>query len=539
MRLSTLLPAAALLAATAATASPTDPVRAFVTYQQLPPGIASELNLLRVGNAVVLEGAVIPTINSVSITAPRAVLDYLATDPRVLAIRPQRKLKLHHYSSVEQINARGVELAETVGPAACSKERPGVTGAGVTVAVIDSGVHAAHPGLLGRVLTGLNFEGSLPQRETGVVSVEEADAYAEATGPTALQDEVGHGTHCAGTIGGDGTGSSGLNLAGVAPGVEMISMKIASGANGVVADAGFEANAVRAIDYLTRHKDTLNARVASNSWGLLAEEEQAILLGPTDFDPVQAAVRAAVEAGIVMVFAAGNDGPGPDTVRAFPNAMEEVITVGSACKASFGSCPAGEMNDFSSRGASVDVAAPGDQILSAQSPNSVLAPLGQTLEGDYFGDSPQDEAQNRINYMRLSGTSMATPHVAGVVALLLEASPELTPAEVRTILTTTATDMAIEGHEELLPGFDLASGHGLVNVRKALAMAVGAPVTDSCPAATPTTPVTPVTPPPAPPAVTPVTPAPAVTEGRFGGGAFGLGLLVLLMAAGERRRRRG
>ena len=141
--------------------------------------------------------------------------------------------------------------------------------------------------------------------------------------------------------------------------------------------------------------------------------------------------------------------------------------------------------------------------------------------------------------MRLSGTSMATPHVAGVVALLLEANPELTPAEVRTILTTTATDMAIEGHEELLPGFDLASGHGLVNVRKALAMAVGAPVTDSCPAATPTTPVTPVTPPPAPPAVTPVTPAPAVTEGRFGGGAFGLGLLVLLMAAGERRRRRG
>lgn len=532
---------AACTAFAAQAASPTDPLRVIVTYQQLPPGIASELNLMRAGQSVVLDGSVLPTINSVALTAPRELLEVLARDSRVLAIRPQRKLKLNLYGSVEQINARGVELPETVGPAACSKMRPGVTGKGVTVAVIDSGIHAAHVGLLGRVLEGFNFEGSLPQRETGVLGVEEMDAYAEATGAVALQDEVGHGTHCAGIIGGDGTGAAGLNLAGVAPGVNLISMKIASGANGVVADAGFEANSVRAIDYLTRHKDTLKVRVASNSWGLLEEEEQAILLGPTDFDPVKAAVEAAVDAGIVMVFAAGNDGGSAteDTIRAVPNSLDEVITVASACKANHGSCPAGQVNDFTSRGAAVDVAAPGDQILSTQSPNSILAALGQTLEGDYFGDTPQTSAQNRANYMRLSGTSMATPHVAGVVALLLEANPTLTPKQVREILVTTATDMVVEGDPELKPGFDKASGFGMVNVRKALAMAVGAPVSSSCPTTTPTPPVTTPTPTPTP---TPPVSAPAtVTDAGRYGGSFGAGvtLLLALGAVGRRTRRHG
>ena len=176
----------------------------------------------------------------------------------------------------------------------------------------------------------------------------------------------------------------------------------------------------------------------------------------------------------------------------------------------------------------MDVTAPGDQILAAMSPNSVLAPLGQTVEGDYFGDSPADEAQNRLFYMRLSGTSMATPHVAGVVALLLEANPDLTPAEVRQILVDTADDMVIDGDPELLPGFDNASGYGQVNVRRALAAAVGAPPPDAlCPTSVPETPGNPVTP-----------PAGSVGDGgRFGGGGFGIGLLMGLGLLGGLRRR--
>jgi len=516
-----LLPMAALLTPAHAATPDADLVRAIVTYKSLPAGIAGELNLMRIGDAVIREGTVLPTIHSVALTAPRPLLEVLAKDPRVLAIRPQRRLQLHLHSSVTQLNARDVDQPETVGPAACAKVRPGVTGAGVTVAVIDSGVHAAHPALLGRVLEGYNFEGSLPQRELGVLTAEESDTYALATGPIALQDEVGHGTHCAGIIGGDGTGASGLDLRGVAPGVSFIAMKIASGANGVAADIGFEANAVRAVDYLTRHHEALGVRIASNSWGLLAEEEQAILLGPTDFDPVAEAIRAAVAKGIIMVFSAGNDGggPGEDTMRPFPNSMEEVIAVASACKADHGSCPAGSVSSFTSRGAAVDVAAPGDQILSTMAPNSVLAPIGQTLEGDYFGDAPADQVQNRLSYMRLSGTSMAAPHVAGVVALLLEANPALTPAAVREILIRTANDMAVDGDAELVEGFDHASGYGMVDVRRALAMAVGAPPGSQCVGMPDKPPSTPVLP-----------------EGRLGG-SLGTGLLAILLAAGLSRRR--
>lgn len=239
------------------------------------------------------------------------------------------------------------------------------------------------------------------------------------------------------------------------------------------------------------------------------------------------AVQNAVAADISMVFAAGNDGGGPDqdTLRDIPNAMEEVIAVASACKADHGSCPAGSVNSFSSRGAGVDVAAPGDQILSAMSP-SILAPLGQALEGDYFGETPQDQLQNRALYMRLSGTSMAAPHVAGVVALLLQANPALTPADIRRILADTATDMAVDGDPELVPGFDKASGHGMVNVRKALAAAVGAPLGDVCPAGPGTPPVTPPTAPP--------------TGNGSSGGAWGLlSLLGLLAALAGRRRAQG
>lgn len=503
-----------LLAFSAPLSAATEVLRpVFIQYHApMPAGIAGELNLLGVPN-----GVVVPSINAVAVTAPDALIAVIAQDSRVRAIRAQRRLQLHLYGSVSQIAARDVDVPEMTGEASCPLERPGVTGAGVTVAVVDSGVFAAHPALLGRVLEGRNFELSLLQRElSGVLSAEEWDLYATASGPTALQDEVGHGTHCAGIIGGDGTGASGLDLRGVAPGVNMVSMKIASAVNGVVEDIGFEANSVMALDYLVRHHEELGVRVASNSWGLLAEEVQSPIFGATDFDPVAEVVKAAHAEGIVLVFSAGNDGGDAENpaIRAVPNAMDEVIAVASACKADNGSCAGGGINGFSSRGAAVDVAAPGDQILSAMSP-SILAPIGQALEGSYFGDSPQDEVANRALYMRLSGTSMSAPHVAGVVALLLEANPDLSPEQVREVLVNTADDMIGEEGSELLEGFDTASGFGMVNTRKALATAMGAPYAEL-------------------PATCKVSAPAARVQGRFGGALAPLLLLLLVSAAGLR-----
>lgn len=439
---------------------------AFIGFkQEVDASIAQELTLKGIQ-----QGRVIPTINAVSVVAPRELLLQYAADPRVRGVRLQRKLDLHLYASRPQIAADGLAEAETASAETGGLDRPAVDGSGVTVAVIDTGIFMPHPdfGVPGasRVIAGANFEMSLYNRMLGVLPVEVWDAYAAGTEALALQDEVGHGTHVAGTIAGDGFAASGIDNRGIAPAANLVSLKIASPGNGVVEDIGFEANAVAAIDYMIRHREALgNVAVANNSWGLLAEEAQG-LLGPTDFDPVAEVVRAAVDAGIVLVFSAGNDGPDPDTVRAIPNAMDEVISVASSCKAHDG-CTLGMVNDFSSRGASVDVAAPGDNILAASSP-SVLYPLGQF---GYFGDAPQDELQNRIGYMHMSGTSMASPHVAGVVALVRQANPELTPAQVREVLIATADDMVVDGDPELLPGFDHASGWGQVNTRKAVALA--------------------------------------------------------------------
>lgn len=416
----------------------------------------------------VVNGLELPSIDAVAATLPAEAVADVAALPGVRAVVPQRKLKLNLYRSKEQINALGVDKPEQYQHQGETYTRPGVTGKGVTVGIIDSGIFAEHPGFGGRVVKGLNFELS-ELLDEGVVSVEEWDAYAETTGPSALQDEVGHGTHVAGTVGGDGSGGqSDRNLAGVAPGVEFISLKIASAANGVVEDVGFEENAMAAIDYLIRHPD-LGVKLTNNSWGLLETEPGEGGLGePTDFDAANAMVEKASAEGITMVFSAGNDGPEPGTINLDPGGTPSAITVAAACKGTEegqgGSCPAGEITEFSSRGTAdgdgpqVDVSAPGDQILAPVSP-SVLKALDQCPDS------------GELLYYCISGTSMAAPHVAGVVALMQEVNPKLTPAQAEACLEATAVDM-------LAAGLDIHSGYGMVDTKAALRCAYALVPTD-------------------------------------------------------------
>ncbi len=412
----------------------------------------------RLDDLGVVRGLELRAIDAVAVTAPADVVPALRSLPGVVAVEPQRPLELHLFASRAQIGADAVDTPATYEVDGTSFERPGVTGAGVTVGIIDSGIFSQHPGFGGRVVAGYNFEFSeLP--DSGGIPAEQWDAYAEATGASALQDEVGHGTHVAGTVGGSGAGAtSGEDLRGIAPSVEFVSLKIASAANGVAEDIGFEENALAAIDYLIRHPD-LGVTLTNNSWGLLETEPGTGGVGePTDFDAAKAMVRAASEAGITMVFSAGNDGPEPGSINEDPGGAPEAITVAAACKGEEhgGSCPLGQITDFSSRGAEdgsgpqVDVSAPGDQIKAPVSP-SILAPLTEC-------EAPQDDPL----YYCISGTSMASPHVAGVVALMQELKPDLTPAEAERCIVDTADDM-------LEPGFDIASGHGLVDTPGALA----------------------------------------------------------------------
>lgn len=472
-------------------------------------------------------GVELSSIDAVAATVPSAVVPQLTALPGVRAVVPQRRLELHLYRSKDQIKANGVDEADRYTTGGATFERPGVTGEGVTVGVIDSGIFAEHPGFGGRVVQGLNFELS-ELVDSGIVPASQWDTYAESTGASALQDEVGHGTHVAGTVGGDGGGAqTDRDLSGVAPDVSLVSLKIASAANGVVDDIGFEENALAAIDYVIRHPE-LDMRLTNNSWGLLEEEPGSVPGAgePTDFDAAKAVVEAASAAGITMVFSAGNDGPEPGSINEDPGSAPSAITVAAACKGieegQGGSCPAGEITDFSSRGAAdgtgpqADVAAPGDQILAPVSPVSVLTPLTQCLD-------PAEPL-----YYCISGTSMAAPHVAGVVALMQQVKPDLSPAQAERCLKTTAVDL-------LTPGFDISSGEGMVDTVAALRCTYA--LTNPTAVGTAITPIAGPAPAAAPGAV-----APAGTGGRLpatgGEAALAVAALTALGSAALLRRTR-
>ncbi|ARK30055.1 Serine protease AprX [Halalkalibacter krulwichiae] len=143
-------------------------------------------------------------------------------------------------------------------------------------------------------------------------------------------------------------------------------------------------------------------------------------------DPMVQIVEEAWDRGIVVCVAAGNEGPRPQTI-ASPGVSEKVITVGALDNKNNVDRTVDEIASFSSRGPTIygavkpDIVAPGVNIISLRSPNSYL---------DKFSKSSRHET----NYFILSGTSMATPICAGIVALMLEQSPHLTPDEVKDYL---------------------------------------------------------------------------------------------------------
>jgi serine protease AprX len=333
----------------------------------------------------------------------------------------------------------------------------------VTVAVIDTGVDYTHPDLADRVVESVNFEPGwfFDMINDGLYS----DRLAEATGSPI--DTYGHGTFVAGVVAGTGGAGAGADFSGVAPGASLVNLKIADVHEGLVCDVpcdfGWEINALVAYEWMIENRNDPafpgGIRVASNSWSIFEVDSEV--------EPITLIVKAAAERGIVNVFAAGNDGPDPNTVAPGPNSLEEVITVAAACKTAgyqeTERCRRGQIASFSSRGPQVDVVAPGVSIYSAMAHVSVLGPISDHTPPPGPSD-PAAFAGNAASYFGADGTSAAAPHVSGIVALLLEANPRLTPAEVEGILVATAVDRGNRG-------FDTSWGFGLVNAHRAVAMA--------------------------------------------------------------------
>ncbi len=298
----------------------------------------------------------------------------------------------------------------------------GYTGKGTTVAVIDSGIDATHPDLpLGtkvvqnvKLLVGVGIFGS---QATYLENVANTDTSS------------GHGTHVAGTIAGLGTASNGL-YRGVAPEAQLVGIGAGEGLNILWALEGF--------NYVIKNKEAYGIDVINNSWGTTGD------YSPNN--PINIASKKAYEKGMVVVFAAGNSGPKDNTLNPY-SAAPWVISVAAGTKDK-------KLANFSSRGISghevihPDITAPGENIIATKSSTGlVMNSLGSIKDVSYIAP------KHLPFYTTSSGTSMAAPHIAGVVALMREASPGLQPDLVLTILQETADPMSSYKYHEVGSGY--------------------------------------------------------------------------------------
>jgi len=358
--------------------------------------------------------------------------------PGVTSVSENRRL--HYLSRSSALLAMFRFLDESVPTikADQARARYGVSGRGIGVAILDSGIDGLYQqdvGFPGRTVQNLK------------VLVNQADIVCFKGLPCAgsiyienlpnSETSVGHGTHVSGIAGGNGSMSGGL-YTGVAPGSNLIG--IGTG------DILFIFWALAGFDYILQNQDRYNIKVVNNSWGTSGAFDPK--------DPINIATKQVTKRGITVVFAAGNDGPDQNTLNPY-SVAPWVIGVAAACSATDTLAqrvhcqPGGHLADFSSRGIPGDplyhptVTAPGVHVISTR------ASTGTVLNGS---DAPHDFDLTSSCGMRqefvtfytcASGTSMASPHVTGVVALMQErAGGRLTPAQVRKLLIQTADPMA-------------------------------------------------------------------------------------------------
>lgn len=367
-----------------------------------------------------LQAEVAGVFQTVSRKTPEMISIWLADTVIVKAPASEWRKVLHHFEGIKITANHKIDLIKPIDEPIVGVSNPvnyglnkigvdkvwkefGISGKGVTVGIIDSG-WSQHPDLAGKVILSKDFTGEF-----------------EGDGPN---DVMGHGTHCMGIIGG---GNASGTAIGVAPDVKFIVARIfpkdGSGTLAMVLEA-MHWIAEPDGDYDTDDRPD----IISNSWGSIA---QTYL-----WEPI---TRWKKLIGILPVFAAGNKGPRKRSVGA-PAGYPHAIAVGAT-----------DSNDdlapFSSRGPShyyrktyikPEIVAPGDKIYSAY--------LDQ-------------------GYRYWSGTSMATPFISGVAALVLQANPELTVKQLETILLEATRDLGKKGK-------DNQTGYGLINAYEAVTSAI-------------------------------------------------------------------
>src|SRR5438067_828176 len=386
------------------------------------------------GDAVLAEHE---SIDAITAVVGADELEALASDDAVVGISQDAVVRPHGLLGLDGGvvggvvnvvgNVVGILLpngADTSGPVvapAVLRQTLGVdstswAGRGVGVAVIDSGLEMSSE-FSNRITASYDF------RNGASLSIS----------PT---DEYGHGTHVAGTIGGSGALSYNAAYHGLAPKVKFVVLKVLDGTG-----AGFTSDVIRAIDFAVANKAALGIDIINLSLGHPIYE-------PAATDPLVQAVERASRAGVIVVAAAGNYGKNPTTGEVgyagitSPGNAPSAITAGALRIEDTVSRSDDSIPDYSSRGptwydgfAKPDFVAPGHNIIAVAA-----------KQGTLYKTYPQLKADNS-NYMRLSGTSMATAVTTGVIAQMLEANrytnnypyhPSLTPNAVKAMLQYSA-----------------------------------------------------------------------------------------------------
>ena len=363
--------------------------------------------------------------------AARSDVDYVALD---------REVKLLGHVSLTS----GADAARVMG-----NYNPTYDGTGIGIAVLDSGLDLNHTAFT---------------QESG--SASRIAFSRDFTGENRTDDPYGHGSHVASIAAGNGQVSNGA-YRGIAPNAKLVNLRVLNSQG-----KGTVSQLLAAIDWIKSNRTTYNIRVVNLSLGTSAVDSYTV-------DPLCLAVRGLVDAGVVVVAAAGNEGKDGAGNKIYgqihsPGNDPSVITVGAAN--TFGTDARNDdaVTTYSSRGPTrsfwtdsfgtrhydnlikPDLVAPGNKIIDAQAAGNLLVTQNPTLDANVSGSAARDQ-------MYLSGTSMATPVAAGAAALLLQANPNLTPNLVKALLMYTA---------QQLPGYNtFEQGAGELNLEGAMRLA--------------------------------------------------------------------
>ena len=358
----------------------------------------------------------------------------------------------------------------------------GVSGEGIVVAMVDTGVDNEHPGLNQKFVAGYDAVCYLHTDPTCAIS---GFGSRETDGTFDPDDAHQHGTACMGMAAATGLDSSGAQTEfyGSAPNSSLVDVRIGTdlGAGpfeNYVLEQEFYESAMNGLQWIIDHKDDAwqgadeslhGIDIISLSWGITSHED-----GGSDGQDMHSRILdEATQAGLVVSVAAGNDGPDNDGLSGMGSSSLS-ITVGATDDINTVDREDDTIASYSSRGPRRDngdsnplnelkpeVTAPGTNIIQAEgcvTSGGCSNLIGDASENGYTG--------------RGSGTSYATPSVTGIIALMLEANPDLSPLEIREILKMTAERRGEPSAPDVDPFWNRDFGWGMVDARAAVEMSI-------------------------------------------------------------------